>query len=78
MRGAFTLLEINDGANNSDVITSLVYEICEFFAKRYQRKGIAMVKNASRVIKEWGAYIRYLIDLTITRDIARVKYIWCW
>jgi hypothetical protein len=35
MRGAFTLLEINDGANNSDVITSLVYEICEFFAKRY-------------------------------------------
>ena len=45
MRGAFTLLEINDGANNSDVITSLVYEICEFFAKRYQRKGIALVKN---------------------------------
>jgi len=29
------------------VITSLVYEICEFFAKRYLRKGIAMVKNRS-------------------------------
>ena len=62
------------------VITSLVYEICEFFAKRYLRKGIAKVKNASRVIKEWDAYInntknklRYLIDLTLTRDIAR-KY----
>ena len=34
MSGAFTLLEINDGANNSDVITSLVYEICEFFLRR--------------------------------------------
>ena len=34
------------------VITSLVYEIYEFFAKRYLRKGIAKVKNASRVIKE--------------------------
>ena len=59
---------------------ALVYEICEFFAKRYLRKGIAMVKNASRVIKEWNACInntknklRYLIDLTLTRDIAR-KY----
>ena len=59
---------------------ALVYEICEFFAKIYLRKGIAMVKNASRVIKEWDACInntknklRYLIDLTLTRDIAR-KY----
>ena len=40
MSGAFTLLEINDGANNSDVITSLVYEICEFFAKRYLRRRL--------------------------------------